>query len=94
MSKLEPTDNALQESRLDIYFYANSNHNTKLTHQGCTPYTTDYVFFLIMRSFKTIKVELFQLDPTPGFWLATPMIHTTIYKHNKTVKKQQTCTMA
>ena len=29
--------------------------------------------FLIMRSFKTIKVELFQLDPTPGFGLATPM---------------------
>ena len=36
MSKLEPTDNVLQESRLDIYFYANSNHNKKLTHQGCT----------------------------------------------------------
>ena len=26
-----------------------------------------------MRSFKTSKVELFQLDPTPGFGLATPM---------------------
>ena len=29
--------------------------------------------FLIMRSFKTSKVKLFQLDPTPGFGLATPM---------------------
>ena len=26
-----------------------------------------------MRSFRTSKVEIFQLDPTPGFRLATPM---------------------
>ena len=37
-------------------------------------YLTDIPpIFLIMRSFKTSKVELIQLDPTPGFRLATPM---------------------
>ena len=44
------------------------------------PYTTDIMSFsLIMRSFKTSKVEFYQLDPTPGFGLATPMdIHGQI----------------
>ena len=46
-------------------------------------FTTDILrFSLIMRSFKTSKVELFQLDPTPGFRLATPMTLYRKRKHN------------
>ena len=46
-------------------------------------YLTDIPpIFLIMRSFKTSKVELFQLDPTPGFRLVTPMkVQLNVYPY-------------
>ena len=44
-------------------------------------YTTDiHAIFLIMRSFKTSNVELFQLDPNPGVRLASPMILFTNFR--------------
>ena len=39
-----------------------------------------------MHSFRTSKVEFFQLDPTPGFWLATPMLVAVKEKFNENDK--------
>ena len=57
----------LQRKNVDFWSILAKMAKIALTYDGYSS------IFLIMRSFKTFKVELFQLDPTPGFGLATPM---------------------